>query len=106
VVDAGLDGASLRAKYPDPARYAIVRGQVRPAGSYASVRGSHMGRIAGVDAENINVPLDLRPALDKATPVLDYSPASVAARPKYTAVVAFGKRFEPWLIDVSGGTPR
>src|SRR5262249_16335889 len=46
-IDAGLDAAQLRAKYPDRSRYAIVAGRVEPSTNYGP-RKSHSGMIHGI----------------------------------------------------------
>ncbi len=93
VVDAGLDGAALRAKYPDAGRYALVRGQVRlESGGRDSenVRGV----VSGLSIESINVPFALRDVFGGATLVVDFDQRN---RVPFEATVAFGKRLEPWI---------
>ncbi|HEY6863464.1 MAG TPA: DUF4824 family protein [Burkholderiales bacterium] len=96
VVDAGTDADALRAKYQDRARYAIVRGEARP---WAAGAGS--GRAAGivdsVSVASINVPLRLRGVL-AGVQALDYAPAP---RTPFDATVAWGRRFEPWLVEAA-----
>jgi hypothetical protein len=89
VVDAGRDLAELRAGYPDRARYAIVRGQVRPSWSGERGDGPLRGYVSAVDIAGINVPYALRPLLSE-------SPAPW----KFTAGVAFGRRLEPWIAQL------
>jgi hypothetical protein len=94
VVDAALDAAALREKYPDRARYAIVRGEVRPQASGTGA-GQATGYVAGVSVPSINVPLRLRPVfVDAAT--FEYGP-----RTPFAATVAWGRRLEPWLIEAA-----
>ncbi|MFT3961317.1 DUF4824 family protein [Propionivibrio sp.] len=89
VVDAGRDLAELRAGYPDRARYAIVRGQVRPSWSGERGDGPLRGYVSAVDIAGINVPYALRPLLSESpTPW------------KFTAGVAFGRRLEPWIAQL------
>ena len=93
VVDAGLDLALLRSKYPDRARYAIVHGQVRPAwnNNRNDIRNDSSGRgyVSSVSIAGINVPHALRPLF-----------ANQAGQEKFTAGVAFGQRLEPWITQL------
>jgi len=92
VVDAGLDLAALRAKYPDRKRFAIVHGQVRPMWQGRdddSVRGF----VSNLSIGAINVPYALRPLLPET-----------GRNKTFSATVAFGRRLEPWIeqVQVSG----
>ncbi|HMA87574.1 MAG TPA: DUF4824 family protein [Burkholderiales bacterium] len=97
-IDAGLDAGALRAKYADRSRYAIVRGRVRPAleGDGARVDGY----ITAVINDSVNVPLDMRKAFEGVTP-RSYGFGPRYAGPTIEATVAFGRRFEPWLVGVA-----
>jgi len=94
-VDAALDPEALRARYPDRTRFAIVRGQVRPAWSPAAAPSG--GMIERVNAESLNVPLELRTVFAGVEPVLDGGTSRHAGR--FDARVAFGRRLEPWLVS-------
>jgi Domain of unknown function (DUF4824) len=94
VVDAGVDRDALRARYPDRARYAIVRGEVRPLSSVGGA-GKASGYVAGVSVPSINVPLRLRNVFADA----QLSEYGQAARTRVEATVAWGRRLEPWLAD-------
>ena len=89
VIDAGLDQELLRGKYPDRARYAIVRGQVRPMWSNSQDDSRARGVVSGVSIAGINVPHALRPLF-----------ANKASQEKFTAGVSFGQRLEPWITQV------
>lgn len=100
-VDAGRDAEALRAKYPDRTRYAIVHGKVR---AYHQTRRAREPRWTGyleiIENVRINVPLEFRKAIERAPRPLP--PAGVAGdRPAFEVTVAFGKRFEPWIIAAS-----
>lgn len=92
-VDAGLSVAQLRAKYPDSARYAIVRAQVRP---WSNEKHGLTGHIDALSVEQINVPHEYHALFEgnqrHAVPR--------AARMAFQARVAFGQRLEPWLVGV------
>ena len=96
-IDAGLDAGALRAKYADRSRYAIVRGRVRPAleGNGARVGGY----VSAVINDSVNVPLDMRKTFE-GVPPRSYGFGQRYAGPEIEATVAFGKRFEPWLVGV------
>ena len=100
VVDASLDAASLRAKYPDRTRYAIVSGRVEPMrGGFSPAARSHGGYVSAVNVDEINVPLELRAAFSSASNPNEYDVR--AAGTAYDATVAFGRRFEPWLVSAT-----
>jgi hypothetical protein len=88
VVDADLDAAVLRAKYPDRKRYAIVPGKVGLE-SYAGQRRA--GYLHGPSIAEINVPLQFHDA---------------ARAPAFEASVVFGRRLEPWLAAAAATSRR
>ena len=94
VVDAGLELPALRAKYPDVARYAIVRGQVRPQIFGNQFAPKVFGYINGLSIDAINVPFALRDIFGSVAQVTDIDQRNKAP---YEATVAFGKRLEPWI---------
>jgi hypothetical protein len=94
VVDAGLDAATLRARYPAQDRYLIVSGRVVPVAR--GLADQWMGYIGGIDNDRVSVPLELRSVFDSARTV--GKPGSINGAP-FEAVVAFGKRHEPWLVS-------
>jgi hypothetical protein len=97
VVDAGVEPAALRAKYPDATRYAIVRGQVRPV-IFDHKSEKFAGYVNSLSIESINVPFALRDVLGGATQVNDIDERN---RPPFEAMVAFGKRLEPWITEAA-----
>lgn len=96
-VDAGLDAAALRAKYPERDRYAIVRGQVRPV-IFKRGEEQYTGMLTDVSGSTINVPLEFRQAVPDAP---DRTQPNAAERAPFEATVAFGKRLEPWIVEAS-----
>jgi len=92
-VDAARDVATLRQRYPDRSRYALVRAVVRL--HHREKQGKRPARLFG-DIErllvaSVHVPLALRAELDAAA-------AEEQAERRYTATIAFGRRHEPWLV--------
>ncbi|MGH6631710.1 MAG: DUF4824 family protein, partial [Burkholderiales bacterium] len=108
-VDAGLDAQALRAKYPDRTRYAIMRGKIRP--QLSTARGSAglwTGHIDSLDNTRVNVPPEFRKALvsTQYSPLTTRAvPAKAEGAPAFQVTVAFGKRFEPWIVAAERGRP-
>ena len=103
VVDASLDAAALRSKFPDRSRYAIVRGRVDPMGWKMS--RTHSGHVSAVNIESINVPLELRSVFEGAEPDNDFVPRATRNKAAYDATVIFGRRLEPWLATAVRKSP-
>ena len=93
VVDAGHDRDALRQKFPDRAKYAIVRGQVRPSRMQGARAGA--GVIEALSVESVNVPLQLRAALGGALPIDRRYGGEDTKR--FEATMVWGQRMEPWL---------
>lgn len=101
VIDAGLDAAALRAKYPASSRYAIVRGRVRPYLGWDNKKPELTGFVSDLSIDEINVPSAFRSQFADARDGYTMPAAS-----PYAVTVAFGKRLEPWIVDVArNGTP-
>lgn len=103
-VDADRDADALRARYPDRERYAIVSGRVRPVWPYADARNQRTrewrGHIEAVNISSIHVPLAFRAAFE---PMLD--DAQTQRRARYEVTLAYGRRLEPWIVDVRPAAP-
>jgi hypothetical protein len=97
VVDAELDAKALRAKYPDIARYAIVRGEVRPTSVWRKP-WQFRGYVSDLSIPAINVPFRFRRVFADAP--REYAPDERKPVP-FEAVVAFGKRLEPWIVEAA-----
>jgi hypothetical protein len=110
IIDAGLDDASLRQKYPDRSHYAIVRGNIRPVFIGYGASGKLYGTVTAVRCDSIHVPLQFRAAIPiepahagRVDAVyLPRLPGSKNKQP-FTAQVAFGRRLEPWVASASAG---
>jgi len=100
VVDAGLDRAALAHQYTDPARYAIVRGQVEPTVIGEGPSARLYGRVTAVRCDNINVPMKFRDAIPINGPV---SPVTAPSQKPFQVTVAFGRRLEPWIVAAHSG---
>lgn len=97
-VDVGTDLASLRMKYPDRARYLILRGDVRLQRSL--IDGKHVvtGHLGKLGVGQINVP-HAQHGVFEAVPPRIGNP--LAQRTPFTATVAVGQRLEPWIEAVT-----
>jgi hypothetical protein len=99
-MDAGRDAQALRARYPDRARYAIVQGKVRASHLFGRGKDPRWtGYIEGIQNGQVNVPLEFRRAIERAPRPVPRWPAA-ADRPAFEVTVAFGRRFEPWILAV------
>jgi hypothetical protein len=101
-VDAGLDAAALRAKYPDRARHAIVQGSIRMHFLAGGKDPGPAGYIERVANDRINVPLEFQTAIVSA-PRPHRGAGLAYEEPPFQVTVAFGKRFEPWLVSAAAG---
>jgi hypothetical protein len=101
-VDAGLDAAALRAKYPDRAHYAIVRGTIRPRWASERSPPTLSASIEALSVEEINVPRGMQAVFQDAAGEVVYS-GDDEKRAPFEAVVAFGRRQEPWMIGAKAG---
>ncbi len=100
VIDAGLDAGALRARYPDRARHAIVRGRVQPYwDTRADATGALVGRVGGPSVGEINVPLEFQPSFAHAGE--SAWRGADAPPPRREITVAFGRRLEPWITAVA-----
>jgi hypothetical protein len=90
-VDAGLDAAALRSRYPDRARYALMHGRVRMDEGYGVDR-PFVGTIAGLSIDEVNVPLPMRSQIA--------TQAMYAHSEPFEATLAVGRRLEPWLLSL------
>jgi len=102
-IDAGLDAAALRERYPDRTRYAIVRGRIKPTVDTSAGGKRVTGYIEGLEVSWVNVPRRFHPALAERD--ASFTPGRT---PRYAVTVAFGRRFEPWVLTVAAldGHPR
>lgn len=98
-IDAGLDRATLRAKYPDRGRYLILKATLRPRLVVQDKQTRISGYVSTLAVAQINVPHELRPMLE---PVLRRNrPAAGETGPQFEATLAVGQRLEPWIEAVA-----
>ena len=98
-VDVGLDAAQLREKYPDRARYTIMHANIR-AHFERNQSGADRwtGYIQGLDNSTINVPVEFRGAIGSVRHSAPWGGPVPEGTPPFQVTVAFGKRFEPWVV--------
>ncbi len=94
-VDAGLNLAGLRARYPDRGRYAIVRALVRP--QVIAGKSKLAGYIDRIGIDEIHVPREYHATFEGGPRRTHGAPA----KQSFEASVAFGQRLEPWLLGIS-----
>lgn len=104
VIDAGSDLASLRARYPDRQRYAIVQGRFAAWAWHDAGRWQIGGSAQVPVAESINLPQRWHAVFAKLprrpdTPGFPHS----GGEPLLNAELAFGQRLEPWLVEFRAG---
>lgn len=96
-MEVGLDRETLRSRYPDRNRYAIVPGSVS-----AWMRDGHLtGQISGLRVADINVPHAWRKQLDEELT----RDRDGAEKPHFRLWLSIGQRLEPW-IDSAPEFPR
>jgi hypothetical protein len=98
-IDAGLDLAALRAKYPDRGRFLILKAHVRPRLDSRERKTWVTGYVSELAVPTVNVPHALRPGLE---PVLrDTVRTPVGTGRRFEATLAVGRRLEPWIEAVA-----
>ena len=98
-IDAGLDRLNLRNTYPDTSKYLLMKALIRPAWRRYGEEEGWKGTITDLLVGTINVPLEHRAIFD---PLEDTQLRRNQNRlaPRYKVRIAFGKRAEPWVIEV------
>lgn len=98
-IDAGLNPQRLREKYHDRTRFIITKGLVKPRYNYNKKRKEVSGYITKLSVASIHVPLKHRKIFD-AILIQDKSKKNEFRPPRYEVVLAYGSRFEPWIVSV------
>lgn len=95
VIDAGLDAARLRSRYPDRKRYLILRGRVLPFLQSSELDSRQVrGHVVGLSVSQVHVPLEYRTVFTD----LDAKPRpGSGGLPRYDVTLAYGQRHEPWV---------
>jgi hypothetical protein len=98
-IDAGLDPLTLREAYGDRQRYLIARGLVEPRNVSYEEKKEVGGYIKKLSIEKVHVPLELRPFFEGLPARTSYD-KDLIRTPRYQVTLAYGKRFEPWIVAV------
>jgi hypothetical protein len=97
-IDADRDPAALRARHPDRARVAIVGAKIRAY--YGSVQVGQPNRWRGsideIDVTYLHVSTRWRSLIDQFVERRDEH----GNPPRYTARIAWGRKHEPWIVDL------
>ncbi|MDA7087613.1 DUF4824 family protein [Pseudomonas sp. SA3-5] len=97
LIDAGLDAQALRQTYPDRQRYLLLGGRLKPhAGSGKAQPGGFSAAIYP-DQLRISVPHGLREVFSD----WPQGGAYRAELPPLQVQLAFGRRYEPWILEAS-----
>jgi hypothetical protein len=113
-VDASPDAETLERRYPDHHRYAVLAAVIGLEVVESKGKPPTLGgRIQELMVDEVQVPSALRPQIEKLLPRVSESEFWDKARelsasgwpapvpPRYRAVIAFGRRHEPWLVSVA-----
>ncbi|GLK89939.1 DUF4824 family protein [Pseudomonas turukhanskensis] len=95
VVDAGLDGDTLRERYPDRTRYSVVRANLRMGVQWKPAASAEDDYLLYADLPNLSVPGQWRTVFSAWQPY----DRSAEERSKVSVELAFGKRLEPWITS-------
>ncbi|MCM2288029.1 MAG: DUF4824 family protein [Sulfuritalea sp.] len=98
-IDAGLDRAALRTRYPDRARYLILKATLRPRLVVQDKQTRISGYVSTLAVAQINVPHALRPGLEPA--LRQHKRTQLDPGPHFEATLAVGQRLEPWIKAVA-----
>lgn len=118
VVDVGLDQQALRARYPDRTRYAIVRSIIEVQASSVASKWTGEGddprphnqrwtwQLGGSadtpGIQSLNLPQRWHATFDSLPQQGEQPGADYPSYQKlFSADVAFGRRLEPWFVDLS-----
>ncbi len=93
-VDAARNAEALRRRYPDPQKYLIVHAVIA-AGYYtgSNAGGEWRGWVSEIIPPEVHVPLPHAKLLSGLRP---YG----GGEPRYSVVLRYGHRLEPWVADV------
>ena len=102
VVDAGLNPRQLRGQYPDRTRFIITKGKVNYRYNYSGdgkeKKQEITGYVSGLSVANIHVPLQYRQKFDF---IREHSKSrGKNDSTRYQVELAYGHRFEPWLVSI------
>jgi hypothetical protein len=110
-VDAGLDAATLRARYADGAKYLIAKARIAAYPSYRDPQRPSdeydiHGRVAELLPDTLYVPRQFHALVQQpgqARPGFGWQadPDYATPLPDYQITLAYGRRHEPWIEAVA-----
>lgn len=101
-IDAGLNPQKLREKYHDRTRFIITKGLVKIRYTHKAKKEDEVdifGYIKSLNIKRIHVPLKQRKIFDTILN-RDKLKRSEFRPPRYQVELAYGGRFEPWIMSV------
>lgn len=100
-IDVGTDLAALRVRYPDRGRHLILAGRLRLQRATVANAPVVSGYLDTLTGHRINVPHALRGLFEAAPVRIGEAGSTAKGTAPFTAVVAVGRRFEPWIEEIS-----
>ena len=113
-VDAGIDAGALQRRYGDRPRHAVMAGLLRPkVVQRANGVPALSGEVLGLVVTRVHVSRGLRRPLEALLPEDTWGELEARERkeagsgwpsptpPRYRADIAFGRRYEPWLVEIT-----
>lgn len=100
VIDAGIDPEILRKKYQERTRFIITKGFIalNPRSNWGARTQEIYGEITGLNINSIQIPLEHKPFFET---FLNSKTSPMEAKPpRYKVEIAYGSRFEPWIVSV------
>ncbi|MBM0106007.1 DUF4824 family protein [Steroidobacter sp. S1-65] len=99
IVDVGLDPDALRARHPNRQQYVMVPGRLRVSIQGPEGQQRPVAHVFDLDVDAIRVPYDYRDIVEPLTRAADATYYD-RREPRFQATVNFGRRFEPWIVEV------
>jgi hypothetical protein len=99
VIDAGLNAKTLRQKYKDRTRFIITNALVEPRYTHRNKKKEAWGYVDKLSIDNIHVPLNRRGLFESIISKRKRHKKKLPT-PRYTVDLAYGARFEPWIVSV------
>jgi len=97
-IDASIDPAALRTKYPDRSKQIIVPATVRVFEG-AGTDGGRLTGMVSMATGSVIVPRQWRGVLDSVGPPLP-NYGVLTAPPRFAVTLAYGARLEPWIMSI------